>query len=178
MISKKMEKALNEQIALEGYASFLYLAMANWCESQSLNGCAAFMHRQSAEERSHMMRLFRYLNEVGGKPITPGIKQPPHEWKSVLNMFEEVLKHEQKVTASIHELTSMCYDERDHATLLFLQWYVEEQREEEALMRSILECTRLIGDGPQSLYYIDKEVGAINRAEMAKEQLELGEEKA
>ena len=165
MISKKMEIALNEQIALEGYASYLYLSMASWCEQQGMNGSAAFMHRQSIEEREHMLRLFHYINEVDGHAITPGIKQPPHEWESIQVMFNEVFEHEQKVTKSINTLVDLCYKEQDHGTLNFLQWYVEEQREEEALMRNILDTIKLIGTGPQSLYFIDKEVAAVNSAE-------------
>jgi ferritin len=172
MISKKMEKALNDQIALEGYASYFYLSMASWCDQQGLNGCAAFMHRQSIEEREHMLRLFHYISEVDGHAITPGIKQPPHSWESIQVMFQEVFEHEQKVTKSINKLLDLCYKEEDHGTLNFLQWYVEEQREEEALMRQILDTLKLIGTGAQSLYFIDKEVAAVNAAEEAKEATE------
>ena len=172
MISKKMEKALNNQIALEGYASYLYLSMASWCDTEGLGGCATFMHRQSIEEREHMMRLFHYIREVDGHAITPGIKQPPHSWKSIQAMFKEVYEHEKKVTKSINTLLDLCYKEEDHGTMNFLQWYVEEQREEEALMRQILDTLKLIGTGPQSLYFIDKEVAAVNAIEEAKEAAE------
>lgn len=162
MISEKMQTALNKQIEMEGYASFLYLAMASWCDQAGLDGCAQFMHRQSAEEREHMLRIFDYLSEVDVFAKTPGIQQPPHSFESVQKMFEQVYEHEQKVTQSIHELLQLGYEENDHTTLNFLQWYVDEQREEEALMRSILDKIKLIGNGPQSLYYIDKEVAAVN----------------
>src|SRR5690606_31424241 len=134
MISKKMIKALNEQIALEGYASYLYLSMAAWCDKEALEGCARFMHRQSEEERMHMLKIFYYLSEVDAHALTPAIKQPPHEFESVRSMFEQVYKHEQKVTASIDKLVKITYEENDNTTLNFLQWYVNEQREEEALM--------------------------------------------
>ena len=162
MISKKMLKALNEQIVLEGYASFLYLSMASWCDREGLEGCAQFMHRQSEEERMHMLKIFYYLSEVDGHALTPGIKQPPHEFESVRSMFEQVYKHEQKVTASINKLVKLSYEESDFTTTEFLQWYVEEQREEEALMRTILDKIKIIGDGPSSLYYIDQEIEKIN----------------
>lgn len=162
MLSKEMEKSLNEQIAMEGYASYLYLSMASWCEKQTLTGCAAFMFRQSEEERQHMLRIFHYINDVGEHAITPAIPQPPRKWSSIQGLFEEVYTHEKNVSASIDRLVAQSYDEKDHQTLAFLQWYVEEQREEEVLMRTILDRIRLIGDGPQSLYYIDKEVAAIN----------------
>ena len=162
MISKKMIKALNEQIALEGYASYLYLSMASWCDKEALEGCARFMHRQSEEERMHMLKIFYYLSEVDAHALTPAIKQPPHEFESVRSMFEQVYKHEQKVTASIDKLVKITYEENDNTTLNFLQWYVNEQREEEALMRTILDKIKLIGEGPQSLYYIDQEIEKIN----------------
>lgn len=162
MISKAMEKALNEQIALEGYASYLYLSMAAWCDKEGLEGCAKFMHRQSEEERMHMLKIFHYLSEVDGHALTPAIPQPPHVFDSVQALFKKVYKHEQKVTAAINGLLKIGYAENDHTTLNFLQWYVEEQREEEALMRTILDRIKLIGDGAQSLYYIDMEIEKVN----------------
>ena len=165
-----MEKALNEQIALEGYASFLYLSMSSWCEKATLTGCAQFMARQSEEEREHMLRIFHYIYDSGEHALTPAIQQPPHEWTSVQEMFNEVYAHEQKVTASIDKLVAQAYDEKDHQTVAFLQWYVEEQREEESLMRTIIDRIRLIGEGPMSLYYIDKEISAINKQQIAAEK--------
>ncbi len=167
-----MEDALNKQITLEGYASFLYLSMASWCDKEGLQGCAAFMHRQSDEERQHMLRIFHYISEVNGHALAPAVAQPPHNFESVHKLFEQVYAHEQKVTASIHELISLSYKDNDHTTLNFLQWYVTEQREEEALMRNILDRLKLIGDGPMSLYYIDKEIEKINKAELAAEAAE------
>jgi len=165
MQSKKIEAALNKQIGLEGYSSFTYLAMAGWCENEAMDGCAKFLYRQSDEEREHMMKIFHYINEVDGKAITPAIQQPQIDYKSVQQLFEAVYKQEQRVTASINKIVALCYEEKDHATLNFLQWYVEEQREEEALMRTILDKINLIGTGAQSLYYIDKELERINKQE-------------
>lgn len=169
MISDKMQKELNGQIALEGYASYLYLSMASWCRHQGLEGCARFLYRQSDEERMHMLKIFDYLDEVDGRALAPAIKQPPQDFESVRSLFEQVYAHEQKVSASINKLVTKSLKEDDHSTYNFLQWYVEEQREEEALMRTILDKIRLIGDGPQSLYYIDKEVEAINAQAAAAE---------
>lgn len=170
MISATMDEALNKQIELEGYASFLYLSMASWCDKEGLQGCAAFMHRQSEEERQHMLRIFHYIAEVDGHALTPAIARPPHTFESVNSMFEQVYAHEQKVTASIHHLIDLSYKDSDHTTLNFLQWYVAEQREEEALMRSILDRIKLIGNGPMSLYYIDQEIEKINQSELAAEK--------
>jgi ferritin len=163
MISKDMEIALNDQIQLEGYASFLYLSMASWCDQKGLAGCATFMHRQSEEERQHMLKIFAYLSEVDGVAVTPGIQKPPLSWSSVQSMFAEVYEHEKKVTASINSLIDISIQLNDHMTQNFLQWYIQEQREEEALMREILDKIKLIGDGVQSLYFIDKEIDTINQ---------------
>lgn len=172
MISEKMEKALNEQIGLEGYASQLYLSMAAWCDVQGLEGCTQFFHRQSEEERMHMLKIYYYLSEVDAQALTPALEQPPHEFESVRSLFEQVYQHERKVTNSIHALMKIGYDENDHTTLNFLQWYVEEQREEEAMMRTILDKIKLIGEGPMSLYYIDKEIEDINQQAVSEEAAE------
>jgi ferritin len=169
MISENMTQALNRQIELEGYASFLYLSMAAWCDREGLEGCAKFMHRQSEEEREHMLKIFEYLAEVDAHALSPGIAKPPHEFDNIQEMFKQVYAHEQKVTASINDLVALSLQENDHSTGLFLQWYIDEQREEEALMRTILDKLRLIGEGPQSLYFIDMEIEKINAAELAAE---------
>ena len=170
MISDKMTAALNRQIGLEAKASFLYLSMAAWCDAEGLEGCARFMHRQSDEERAHMLRIYEYMSEMDEHPITPEIEQVPHQFDSPQKMFEMVYAHEQKVTASIHGLVEIAKSESDFTTDNFLQWYIAEQREEENLMRSILDKIKLIGDSPMSLYYIDKEIDMINAAEVKKEE--------
>ena len=172
MLSDKMTKALNEQIAFEGYASFLYLSMAGYFENKSMLGCASFMYRQSQEEHIHMMKIFHYLLEMDAVAVSPAIKQPPAKFKDVQTIFTDTLAHEQRVTKSIHDLVELAIKEKDHATYTFLQWYVTEQREEESLMRTILDKINLIGTGPQSLYFIDKEIDAINKAQVAAEKPE------
>ncbi|MBI5915960.1 MAG: ferritin [Bacteroidetes bacterium] len=169
MISKKMEAALNQQIEFEGYASFFYLSMATWCDHKGLHGCSNFLNRQSEEERMHMLKIFQYLSDVDGFAETPGIKEPPRQFDSVQGIFKQVYEHEQKVTQSINKLITLANKENDYATQTFLQWYVNEQREEEALMRTVLDRIRLIGDGPQCLYFIDKEIEALNKAAVAAE---------
>ena len=164
MISKKMEAALNQQIAFEGYASFLYLSMATWCGAKGLKGCTHFLHRQSGEEHKHMLKIFEYLSDVDGFALTPGISEPPREFESVQSVFKLVYEHEQKVTKSINGLLTLANKENDYSTQTFLLWYVTEQREEEALMRTVLDRISLIGTGPQNLYFIDKEMEAINKA--------------
>ena len=170
MLSEKMVTALNEQIAMEGYASFLYLSMAGWFENKSMLGCAAFMYRQSQEEHVHMMKIFHYLIDMDTVAISPAIEQPPATFSDVKTVFADTLAHEQRVTKSINDLVELAIKENDHATYAFLQWYVTEQREEESLMRTILDKINLIGDGSQSLYFIDKEIEAINQATVKAEK--------
>ncbi|MEM7101567.1 MAG: ferritin [Bacteroidota bacterium] len=172
MLLEKIESVLNTQIALESYASQNYLAMASWCDGESMEGCAEFLYRQSEEEREHMMKLIHYVNESDGRAVIPAVGQPPIEYPSIQELFQLVYDHEKKVTAAINNIVALCYEEKDHATLNFIQWYVEEQREEEALMRTILDRIQLIGSGPQSLYFIDKELREINKAAAAAEAAE------
>ena len=122
-----------------------------------------------------MIYWFEYLSEVDSHALTPAIKAVPHEFDSVQEMFQQVYKHEQKVTASINKLMDIAVKENDYNTHNFLQWYIMEQREEENLMRSLLDKIKLIGKGPMTLYYIDKEVEKINAAELAAEAAGEGE---
>lgn len=167
-----MEAALNKQLELESYASSLYLSMASWCDREALEGSHKFMQRQSAEEKMHMLKIFDYILEMDGQAVVPGVKKPPIDFKSVQQMFKDVYAHEQKVTKAINNLVAVSAAEKDNTTFNFLQWFVEEQREEEALMRSILDKIKLIGKGPQSLYYIDNEIEKINAVELAAEGAE------
>lgn len=161
-MNAQMQEKLNNQIGMEAYASFLYLSMSAWCDHKGLMGCAHFLKRQSDEEHDHMMKLVEYLQEVDGRPVIPSIDQPPKDFEDINSLFENVLAHEQKVTQAINDLVEFATQDKDHSTYNFLQWYVEEQREEENLMRTILDKINLIGDSPQKLYYIDKELEAIN----------------
>ena len=119
-----------------------------------------------------MLKIVHYLGEVGARAVIPAIAQPPADFGSAQKMFDQVFAHEQKVTRSIHELIALANADNDFGTLQFLQWYVAEQREEEALMRNILDRIKLIGEGPMTLYYIDKEVDNINAATTAGEATE------
>ncbi len=175
MLSEKMVTTLNEQIAMEGYASFLYLSMAGWFDYNSMQGCASFMYRQAQEEHVHMMKIFHYLLEMDAQAVSPAVSQPPATFKDAKSVFTETLAHEKKVTQSINDIIELAIQEGDHSTYAFMQWYVTEQREEESLMRSILDKINLIGDGPQSLYFIDKELEAINQAQIAAEKNEGGD---
>lgn len=168
MLSETVSKALNEQVALEGSASQYYLAMASWAENNGLNGVSNFLYRQSDEERMHMLKLIRYINERGGKAIIPALEQPPHEFDSLSNIFEQVLNHEVMVTKEINNLVGICLNERDYTTHNFLQWYVAEQIEEEAMAKQILDKLNLIGNDKGGLYLFDRDLNSLEGIQVAK----------
>jgi ferritin len=156
MLKKKIEDICNRQVEREGYSSNLYLAMASWAETKGLAGIAAWMYAQAEEEKEHMLKFIKYINERGGKAVIPAFKKPPSDFKSVEDMFREVLKHEQFVTSSIHEIVEMTLTEKDYSTNNFLQWFVAEQIEEEASAQEILDKLNL-GAG-NNLYHFDRSI--------------------
>jgi len=159
MLSKTMEKALNEQINAEFYSSYMYLSMSTWFNSAGLPGVAQWMQAQTQEECFHGMKFFRYVTERGGRVALKAIKQPPTDWKSTLHVFQDVLSHEQKVTGLINNLVNLALDERDHATNIFLQWFVSEQVEEEANVGAVLDKLKLIGKDATALFTLDAALG-------------------
>ncbi len=161
MLSEKIVKALNEQVKREAEASFLYLSMGGWCDSKSLSGCANFLFEHSKEENSHMLKIYHYILEMNGKAIVPKVSAPNVKYDSIRTLFEQIYEHEKYISKSINNIVSLAIGENDHATNNFLQWYIEEQREEESLMRSILDKINLIGDSPSQLYHIDMEVAKM-----------------
>lgn len=167
-MNKNIEKALNKQIAMEAHAHYLYLSMASYYEVNAMEGIAEFFYVQAEEEKMHMMKLFRYVNEMDGHALVPSIEQLAHDFGEVLSTFKLVYEQEKHVTASINEIVELATIEKDHGTYNFLQWFVEEQREEESSIRTIIDKIKLIGDGPQSRYFIDREISAINVANAAK----------
>ncbi len=161
MLSANVSKALNKQIELEGSSSQYYLAMASWAETQGLNGVSAFLYTHADEERMHMLKLIKFVNERGGHGVVPPLKQPPTTFKSVKVVFEEILKHEIKVTDEINNLVDTTLKEKDYTTHNFLQWYVSEQIEEEALARQIVDKLKLIGDDKGGLYFFDRDLEVL-----------------
>jgi ferritin len=157
-MNKRIEKALNDQILKEGFSSQFYLAMACWAETNGYNGTAKFLFVHSDEERFHMLKLIKYVNERGGAAIIPAMDKPPKDFKDLLTVFELLLKHEIMVTESINELVSICLEEKDYSTQNFVQWYVSEQLEEEALARTILDKLKLIGGDKGGLYMFDRDL--------------------
>ena len=161
MLPKKVGDSLNKQIANEAYASSSYLSMASWCDKEGLRGCAGFFYQQSDEEREHMLKLVKYVNEVGGHAVVTEIKAPPSEYKSVKHVFEIALDQESEVTNQINKLVDLSFSAKDFASFNFLQWYVQEQVEEENLFRTILNIIKIAGDDEKALLFIDNEIANV-----------------
>ncbi|MCF8268845.1 MAG: ferritin [Crocinitomicaceae bacterium] len=157
-MNTQIEAALNDQISKEASSSQYYLAMASWAETNGLSGTAFFMYAHADEERFHMLKLVKFVNERGGRAIISAIAQPPSDFDSVQRMFELLLAHELTVTASINNVVDICLQEKDYTTHNFMQWYVSEQMEEEALARSILDKLSLIGNEKGGMYLFDREM--------------------
>ena len=162
MLKKKVEDICNRQVEREGYSSNLYLAMASWAETNGLSGVAGWMYVQSDEERIHMLKFIKYINERGGKASVPAIKQPPADFKSVEDVFREVLKHEEFVTESINEIVALTLEEKDFNTHNFLQWFVMEQVEEEASAKMILDKLKLVG--ANNMYEFDRDIVSLRKS--------------
>jgi ferritin len=165
MLNPKIEKALNQQIHLEAESSQIYLAMASWAEVQGYEGIAAFLFQHSDEERMHMLKLLKFVNERGGHGVVPALKQPAIKYKAVKELFQDVLKHEILVSTEINKLVDICLKEKDYTTHNFLQWYVSEQIEEEALARKIMDKLKMIGNDSSGLYFFDRDISGMAAAE-------------
>lgn len=161
VMNSRIEKVLNDQLQKEATSSQYYLAMASWAEANGLNGISQFMYTHSDEERFHMLKLVKFINERGGRALIPKIDQPPSDFKSIQKMFESLLSHEIKVTQSINDVVDVCLSEKDYTTHNFMQWYVSEQLEEEALARSILDKLKLIGADQGGMYIFDRDMGQL-----------------
>ncbi len=161
MLKQDMLDKLNNQINLEFYSSNLYLQMAAWCEYKSLSGCSQFLAEHAQEEMMHMQRLFAYVNETGSLPKLGQIDAPPTEYDSLADMFEQIYKHECLITSEINGLADASFQGKDYSTFHFLQWYVAEQHEEEALFKSILDKIEMIGTEGKGLFFIDQEIGKL-----------------
>jgi ferritin len=158
MLKEKVLKVLNEQINAEQYSAFLYLSMSAWFEEKGLPGFANWMYVQYQEELTHANKIFKYVNERGGRVELKGIEQMPTKFESVVNIAEMTLEHEQHVTSLINKCVDIAIEERDHATQSFLQWFVDEQVEEEANASEILDNLKLISSKGNGLFMIDREL--------------------
>lgn len=166
MINKKVEEAINSQINAEQYSGYLYLSMMSYFQNKGLKGFAHWMEVQAAEEFAHSRKFYQYLFDRGGKVMLKPIDGPPTDWKSPEHVFEEVYRHEQKVTSLINGLVDLSIAEKDHASNQMLQWFVAEQVEEEASALEILDELKLIKDDGNGMLMKDRELAqrALNMA--------------
>jgi ferritin len=165
MLGKKLEDAINEQINKELYSAYLYLSMSAYCEAESLPGFAGWMRAQAQEETEHAMRFFDYVNSRGGRVVLKEIEVPPPVWKSPLEMFEQVLEHERKVTGMINRIYELALSENDYASQMELQWFITEQVEEEESAGAVVEQLKRAGDQPMGLLMMDRQLGERQAAE-------------
>ncbi|MBX7094387.1 MAG: ferritin [Flavobacteriales bacterium] len=161
MLPKKVESALNQQIEIEAQSSQFYLAMASWAECNGFPGVAEFLYMHSDEERMHMLKLVKYVNERGGHAVVPALSQPPKTFKDISTIFEKLLSHEIMVSSEINKVVDVCLKEKDYSTHNFMQWYVSEQIEEESLARTIMDKIKMIGSDKGGLYLFDRDILTI-----------------
>lgn len=155
-ISAKMKKALNDQVALEAAASNSYLAMASWCEVTGYQGGANYFYAQSDEEKTHMLKIIHYLNDIGAIATIPAVKAPASSYKSLEGIVKTALKNEQAVTKAIHKMVELSHKEKDHCTYAFLEWFVNEQVQEETKFETILQKFDLLGRDKLGINEVDK----------------------
>jgi ferritin len=160
MIQKRIEEAFNIQINAELYSAYLYLSMGAFFEAQNLPGFANWMRVQFQEEQFHAMKMFDFVNERGGRVILTKIDGPKVEWESILEVYEEVLAHERHVTSLINNIMDIAIEERDHATKSFLNWFIDEQVEEESTAEAILDELKLIDGKGNGILMLDREFRA------------------
>lgn len=160
MIQKRVEEAFNIQINAELYSAYLYLSMAAYFEAQNLPGFANWMRVQFQEEQFHAFKMFDFVNERGGRVVLTKIDGPKVEWENVIDVFEEVLKHEQHVTSLINNIMDIAIEEKDHATRSFLNWFVDEQVEEESAAEGIISELKMIDGRGNGIMMMDREFRA------------------
>jgi ferritin len=160
-ISEETEKLLNNQIMMEGKSAAAYLSMGSWCDMMGYMNSANFLYIHAEEERKHMLKLFRYVNDSGGHALQPEITGIQHHFNSLREIFDKILEHEIAVTQSINNIVEHSLNIKDYATFNFMQWYVTEQREEETLARRAIELFEIIGEEGIGLWTIDQEVGKL-----------------
>ena len=160
-MKQNIHDILNRQIELEASSSQTYLAMAIWAEDKGYTGTADFLYLHADEERMHMIKLIKFLNERGGRAVVPALDAPKSEYKDLQDIFGTLLEHELHVTDSINEIVHICLQEKDYTTHNFMQWYVSEQLEEEALARTVLDKLKIIGDDKGGLYLFDNDMKTI-----------------
>lgn len=163
MFKPEVEKAILSQIAKEIYSSNLYLAMASWAQSQGYSGTSKWLYAQSDEERLHTIKFINYINDRGGYAVIPSTDAPPMQYESIQSIFEQVLEHELMISESINEIVSVCMAQKDYTTLNWMQWFVNEQIQEEASVSIILDKLKLLNG--QNMYLFDRDIFALRSAQ-------------
>ena len=158
MLSKKLEKALNDHVQAEMASAYLYLSMSSWFRERNLNGFASWMNFQVQEELAHAVKFYDYIHDRGGKIELKALPAPQNSWKSPLEVFQHTYEHEQKVTGLINDLCELAASEKDNATRVLLNWFITEQVEEEATAQDVVEKLKMVEDHPGGIYMLDKEM--------------------
>lgn len=161
-MKKNLEEICNRQVEREAYSSNLYLAMASWAETKGMSGVADWMYAQSEEERLHMLKFIKFINERGGHAVIPELKKPPVDYKGVNEMFAEVLHHEKFISESINDVVALASEEKDFALLNWIQWFVSEQVEEESSVQAIIDKLNLLG--AHNMYMFDRDIMSMRTA--------------
>jgi len=169
MLSTKIEDAFNEQLNKELFSAYLYLSMSSWFDTQNLGGMAQWMRLQAQEELQHAMKFYDFVLNRDGRVTLSQIDTPKKEWESALTVFQEAYDHERMITGSINDLVNLSLEERDHAAVAFLQWFVTEQVEEEATVQRIAEKLRMVGDDKVATLILDSELNQRSQAGEATE---------
>ena len=161
LISENVEKILNYQVKMEAFSSAIYLSMASWCNRNGFDYSSGYFFKQAEEERSHQLKFFKYILDMGGNAVSPDVTGIKQEYNSFREVFEEALDQEINVTQSIKKIYATCLKEQDFLTMEFLNWFLKEQREEEYKARRVLELFEVIGEEGTGRWQIDKHVGDI-----------------
>lgn len=164
-LTEEIETALNAQVKLEANSSATYLAMAAWCDRNGFDNSATFFYNQSDEERKHMLKIFKYISDLGGHAVSPDLKDIPQEYNSFREVFEKALEQEIQVTQAINKIMDKCHKVKDYSTATFLQWFMTEQIEEEYVARRALELFDVIGEEGVGRFMIDKQIPKISYEE-------------
>ena len=158
-LSKTLYEALNAQMNYEFYSSHVYLAMASYCENENYEGFAQFFHDQAEEERTHGMKLYKYIQDRGEQAIITGFENPNNQFTSILDAFEKGLEHEKEVTARIYNLADLAADEKEYATISFINWFLDEQVEEESTFEGTIQKLKRIDHDTHALFLYDMKIG-------------------
>jgi len=164
-LNEEVEALINEQIKLEAESSAYYLAMASWCDAHGFDNSAAHFFAQSNEERDHMLKLYHYVLDMGGRAVSPAVAEVRQEYNSFQEVFEYALEKEIEVTRAINRLVARCHKAEDFSTVSFLDWFLKEQIEEEYIARRALELFEVIGTEGVGQYMIDRRIPELKYSE-------------